>query len=134
MFTLNGNELMKVVEGKRKKKKEERGKREGGWVGGGRVGGDVRGLTVEATLVVLALVGEEAGRVLAVDVDVAEHDGGAVGGHVVYVVHEGARELLQRLAAYRRWVLRPLALTRQDRVVLLLEVHYTCCTSKPIYI
>lgn len=81
----------------------------------------------QALVALVAGVGEEARRVLAVEVDVAEHGGGAGGGDVVDVVGVGAREVLERPAAQRRLVQRALALARDDRVVGVLEAHRAIC-------
>ena len=83
--------------------------------------------TLQALFSTLALIGKEARWVLAVEVNVTEHCGGAVVGPVVQFFHKAAAELQQCVAARRRWVLRPFALACQDRVILRFHVHRTFC-------
>ena len=81
----------------------------------------------ESVVVPFAGVGEEPRGVLAVEVDHAEHVGGAVGGYVVDVDAVGAGEVRERRAAQRRLVQGTFAPARDERVVRPLEGHWAIC-------
>lgn len=114
-------------------RRQGRGRRgDGGRAGGLLPGLDLRGVlgAREALVALVAGIGEEARRVLAVEVDVAEHGGGAVGAHVVDVGGVRAREVLERAAAQRRLVQRALTPARDHRVVGALEAHRAICPRR----
>lgn len=54
---------------------------------------------LEATLAITTLVGEKARWVLPVQVDVAEHSGGAVVGLIVELISVGACKALKSITA-----------------------------------